>query len=607
MQFIGEIQGQPLLILVDSGSSHCFLHSSFASVVRGARALSVPSVVTVADGSSIQCSSEIPNAEWSVQSISFHSTFKLLSIGSFDMILGMDWLQAFSPMKVDWTQRQMTIPYGAKHITLQGSQADGAPCNLLRLYQVSDSAHAPASVHPDIQQLLDSFSHLFAEPTALPPQRQCDHTIPLVPGAQPVAVRQYRYLPTLKSEIEAQVTDMLQQGIVQPSSSAFSSPVLLVRKKDGSWRFCVDYRQLNPLTVKTKFPIPVIDELLDELSSAKYFSCLDLRAGFNQIRLAPGEEHKTAFQTHWGQFEFTVMAFGLTGAPNTFQGAKNSTLKPLLCKCVLVFFDDILIYSATWEEHIQHLQQVFTLLSNDKWQIKLSKCTFGQQSVSYLGHVVSQSGVATDPSKIDSIQLWPEPKDVKQLRSFLGIAGYHRKFVRHFAVMARPLTDLLKKGALFIWTSVHLEAFAALKHALVTALVVSSPNFDKPFQLQTDASDAGVGAVLLQDGHPLVFVSKALGPRTRGLSTYEKEYLAILLAVQQWHSYLQHAEFTIFTDQRSLMHITDQRLHTPWQLKMYTKLVGLQYRIVYKPGASNLAIHLHRLSCQRFLILPHRG
>lgn len=512
MQFIGEIQGQPLVILVDSGSSHSFLHSSFAAVVRGARALSVPSVVTIADGSSIQCSSEIPNAEWSVQSFSFHSTLKLLPIGSFDMILGMDWLQAFSPMKVDWTQRQMTIPYGAKHITPQGSQADGAPCNLLRLYQVSDSAHAPASVHPDIQQLLDSFSHLFAEPTALPPWRQCDHTIPLVPGAQPVAVRQYRYLPTLKSEIEAQVTDMLQQGIVWPSSSVFSSPVLLVRKKDGSWRFCVDYRQLNALTVKTKFPIPVIDELLDELSSAKYFSCLDLRAGFNQIRLAPGEEHKTAFQNHWGKFEFTVMAFGLTGAPNTFQGAMNSTLKPLLRKCVLVFFDDILIYSATWEEHIQYLQQVFTLLSNDKWQIKLSKCTFGQQSVSYLGHVVSQSGVATDPSKIDSIQLWPEPKDVKQLRSFLGLAGYYRKFVRHFAVMAWPLTDLLKKGALFIWTSVHSEAFAALKHALVTAPVLSLPNFDKPFQLQTDASDAGVGAVLLQDGHPLAFVSKALGP-----------------------------------------------------------------------------------------------
>lgn len=209
------------------------------------------------------------------------------------------------------------------------------------------------------------------------------------------------------------------------------------------------------------------------------------------------------------------MAFGLTGAPNTFQGTMNATLKPLLCKCVLVFFDDILIYSSSWEDHIQHLQQVFSLLSNDKWQIKPSKCSFGQQSVSYLGHVVSQSGVATDPSKIDSIKLWPQPKDVKQLRSFLGLACYYRKFVRHFAVIARPLTDLLKKGTLFIWTSVHSDAFAALKNALVTAPVLSLPNFAKPFQLQTDASVAGVGAVLLQDGHPLAFVSKALGPRTR--------------------------------------------------------------------------------------------
>jgi hypothetical protein len=222
-------------------------------------------------------------------------------------------------------------------------------------------------------------------------------------------------------------------------------------------------------------------------------------------------------------------------------------------------------------------------LAKDKWLVKLSKCRFGQQSISYLGHIVSQSGVATDPAKIDAIKLWPQPTDVKQLRSFLGLAGYYRKFVRHFAVIARPLTDLLKKGSLFIWTSVHSSAISALKNALVQALVLALPDFSKEFQLQTDAT------VLLQGGHPLAFVSKALGPRTRGLSTYEKEFLAILMAVAQWRSYLQYAEFTIFTDQRSLMHVTDQRLHTPWQLKMYTKLAGLQYRIVYKPGVSNLA------------------
>jgi hypothetical protein len=351
----------------------------------------------------------------------------------------------------------------------------------------------------------------------------------------------------------------------------------------------VDYRQLNALTVKSKYPIPVIDELLDELSGASWFSCLDLRAGFNQIRLAPGEEHKTAFQTHCGQFEYTVMSFGLTGAPNSFQGAMNTTLHPLLRKCVLVFFDDILVYSATYADHVQHLAQVFELLSQDQWLVKLSKCSFAKQSINYLGHVVSAAGVSTDPTKIAAVQAWPTPTDVKQLRSFLGLTGYYRKFVQHYAVIARPLTDLLKKGTLFIWTLNHTTAFNTLKQALTEAPVLALPDFSKPFQLQTDASDTGVGAVLLQNGHPLAFVSKSLGPKTRGLSTYEKEYLAILIAVDQWRSYLQHAEFTIFTDQRSLMHITDQRLQTPWQMKLYTKLVGLQFQVVYKPGVSNLA------------------
>ena len=269
------------------------------------------------------------------------------------------------------------------------------------------------------------------------------------------------------------------------------------------------------------------------------------------------------------------MAFGLIGAPNTFQGAMNTTLHPLLCRCALVFFDDILVYSHTLEDHIQHLRQVFTLLARDQWKVKISKCRFAQQSISYLGHIVSHNGMSTDPSKIESIQQWPQPQNIKELRSFLGLASYYRKFMQHFATLARPLTDLLKKGPIFIWTPAHQAALDALKFALVSALVLALPDFSKPFQLQTDASDSGVGAVLLQDGHPLAFVSKSLGPRTRALSTYEKEFLAILVEVEQWRSYLQHSEFTIFTDQRSLMHITDQRLQTQWQLKMHYKLASL--------------------------------
>jgi len=319
---------------------------------------------------------------------------------------------------------------------------------------------------------------------------------------------------------------------------------------------CVDYRMLNALTVKSKFPIPVIDELLDELSSARWFSSLDLRAGFNQIRLAPGEEFKTAFQTHWGQFEYIVMSFGLTGAPNIFQGAMNKTLKPLLRKCIIIFFDDILFYSSSFEEHLQHLQQVFELLAQDQWLVKLSKCRFAQESISYLGHVISAKGVGTDPTKVEVVHQCPQPADVKELRSFLGLAAYYRKFVRNFSIIARPLHDLLRKGQLFVWTEAH-------QSALISAPVLALPDFSLPFQIQTDASDRGVGTVLLQQGHPLAFVSKALGPRTRGLSAYEKEYLAILVAVEQWRPYLQHGEFIIFSDHRSLMHLTKQRLHTP--------------------------------------------
>jgi len=412
-------------------------------------------------------------------------------------------------------------------------------------------------------------------------------SFPLIPGAAPVQVRPYRYAPALKSEIEAQIQEMLQNGIIQKSNIPFSSSVILVKKKDNTWRFCVDYRHLNAITVKCKYPVPIIDEFLDELSRAKWFSSLDLRAGFHQIRLKSGEEFETAFQTHLGQFEFRVMSFGLTGAPGSFQGAMNDTLAPYLRKFVLVFFDDILIYSTSWQEHLLHIRQVFELLVKDQWKIKLSKCTFGTQEIKYLGHVISDQGVSTDPDKVAVVANWPTHANVRELRVFLGLAGYYRKFVKHFGIIYKPLTDLLKKHSVFVWTAVHQDSFAALKHALCTAPVLALPVFSRPFSLETDASGLGVGAVLMQEGHPLAFISKALGPKSQGLSTYEKEYLAILMAIQQWRSYIQHSEFIIYTDQKSLTQLTEQRLHTHWQQKVFSKLLGLQYRVVYKKGSDN--------------------
>ena len=353
-----------------------------------------------------------------------------------------------------------------------------------------------------------------------------------MPGVAPFSSRPYRFSPAIKDEVEKQVKDMLASGIIQKSASPFSSAVLLVRKKDNTWRFCVDYRQLNAITAKSKYPVPIIDELLDELTGACWFSKLDLRSGFHQIRLKPGEEFKTAFQTYFGQFEFRVMPFGLTGAPGTFQDAMNSTLAPFLQKFVLVFFDDILIFSSSYEEHLHHLQLVFQQLQDHDWKIKLSKREFAKQSIAYLGYVITPAGVTIDPQKVAAVVNWCTPQSVKDLRSFLGLAEYYRKLVRNFGILAKPLTELLKKNTLFIWTTSHDQSFQALKQALSSSPVLALPDFSKPFRIETDASASGIDAVLTQEGHPLAFLSKALGHRSRGLNTYEKEYMAVLMAVQ---------------------------------------------------------------------------
>lgn len=261
---------------------------------------------------------------------------------------------------------------------------------------------------------------------------------------------------------------------------------------------------------------------MDELSRARWFSINDLFARYHQVRLKEGEEYKTTFLTHSGHFEFTMMSFGLTGAPNTFQRAMDLTLAPLLRKCVIVLFDDILVFSPTYEQHLVDLKQVFELLQAEHWHIKLSKCHFVQQHLTYLGHIISAEGIATDPAKVEAIITWSVPANVRELGSYLGLASFYQKFIKHFAILAKPLTNLLKKGVFFIWTSEHQLAFDTLKQAMRSTLVLAGiaiPDFNKQFVIETDASNTSVGAVLMQQGHPLAFVSKPLGPRTQGLST----------------------------------------------------------------------------------------
>ncbi|CAJ2641599.1 unnamed protein product [Trifolium pratense] len=371
----------------------------------------------------------------------------------------------------------------------------------------------------------------------------------------------------------------------------------------------LDYRALNAVTVKDRFPIPTIDELFDELYGTKWYSKLDLRSGYHQIRMASADVQKTAFRTHLGHYEFLVMPFGLCNAPSTFQNVMNTVFQQYLCQFVIVFFDDILVYSKTLEEHLHHLELVFNCLLENKFFLKDSKCTFAQESISYLGHIVSAKGVGPDPEKIQAMSEWPIPTTIKQLRGFLGLTGFYQKFVKDYAIIASPLTDLLRKDA-FNWSASAQIAFDALKKAMSEAPVLVLPNFDEEFTMETDASGTGMGAVLCQKGHPICYYSKKLCPKMQKASTYVRELCAITSAVKKWRSYLLGRKFIIHTDQRSLRELMTQIIQTPEQQFYLAKLLGYSYEIIYKPGAQNRVadalsrVHENPSQCQTITI-PH--
>jgi hypothetical protein len=380
---------------------------------------------------------------------------------------------------------------------------------------------------------------------------------------------------------------MLKEGVIQPSTSPYSSPVLLVKKKDGSWHFCVDYRALNAITIKDRFPISTIDELIDELHGSVVFTTIDLRSGYHQIRLVPEDIPKTGFRTLDGHYEFLVMSFGLTNAPSIFQAAMNDLLRPFLRMFALVFFDDILVYSPTWQTHLTHLQQVLQALAHHQFFAKLSKCQFGVSSVEYLGHIISVEGVRADPSKLQAMVEWPVPKNITALRAFLGLTGFYRRFVLNYATIASPLTYLLKANS-FTWSDAANVAFINLKSAMSTLPLLSLSDFTIPFEVTTDASLTAVGAVLSKNSKPLAFFSKKLNPRLSASSTHVRELYAVTEAIKKWRQYLLGSTFKIFTDHKSLKSLMTQTIQIPEQQKWLTKNLGYTYEIHYKPGKENV-------------------
>nr|KYP37785.1 Transposon Ty3-I Gag-Pol polyprotein [Cajanus cajan] len=336
----------------------------------------------VGNGEHISCSHVCPSVPIMIQTHEFAVSLYVLPIEGVDIVLGLSWLRTLGLVTADFSIPSFSFTHQNQQLTIIGDSTSLSPASFHQFY--STTLDHP---HPDISHLLHSYASVFAKPSGLPPTRPHDHHIPLTPNSNPVNVKPYRY-PHYQKDIMTQlISDMLTDGIIQPSNSPFSSPVLLIKNKDGTWNFCVDYKALNALTIKDRFPIPTIDELLDELGHAKVFTKLDLQFGYHQIRLYPPDIPKIAFRTFDGHYEFLVMPFGLSNAPSTFQSAMNDLLRPFLRKFVLVFFDDILVYSESFTVHLFHLRSVLQLLSENHYQAKLSKCVFGVQSVAYLGHI----------------------------------------------------------------------------------------------------------------------------------------------------------------------------------------------------------------------------
>ncbi|KAK1697825.1 hypothetical protein QYE76_014522 [Lolium multiflorum] len=437
---------------------------------------------------------------------------------------------------------------------------------------------------------MTEFGDVFPEevPAGLPPLRGIEHQIDLIPGASLPNRAPYRTNPEETKEIQKQVQALLDKGYIRISLSPCAVPVILVPKKDGTWRMCVDCRAINNITIRYRHPIPRLEDMLDELSGAAVFSKIDLRSGYHQIRMKEGDEWKTAFKTKFGLYEWLVMPFGLTNAPSTFMRLMNHVLREFIGKFVVVYFDDILIYSRNESDHTIHIRHVLQVLRDNKLYGNLEKCTFCKDKVIFLGYVVSKHGVEVDVSKIEAIQNWPTPMNVSQVRSFHGLAGFYRRFVPNFSTIAAPLNELTKKGVVFEWGVAQDHAFDELKRLLTSAPLLALPDFNKQFEIECDASGIGIGGVLMQEGRPIAYFSEKLSGAKLNYPIYDKELYALIRVLEVWQHYLWPKEFIIHSDHEALKYLKAQSTLHKRLAKWVEFIESFPYIIKHKKGKDNI-------------------
>ncbi|KAK7925711.1 hypothetical protein WMY93_008021 [Mugilogobius chulae] len=431
---------------------------------------------------------------------------------------------------------------------------------------------------------------------SLPPHRPYDCPIDLLPGAPLPCSRLYNLSRPENEAMEKYIQESLAAGIIRPSSSPVGAGFFFVDKKDKSLRPCIDYRGLNKITVKNKYPLPLISSAFTPLCGSTVFTKLDLRNAYHLVRIREGDEWKTAFNTPLGHFEYLVMPFGLTNAPAVFQNLVNDVLRDMIGRYVFVYIDDILIFSKDLETHKLHVRKVLQRLLENKLFVKAEKCQFHAPSVSFLGYIIAQGKVQMDPEKLTAVREWPSPTSRKELQRFLGFANFYRRFIRNFSRVAAPLTALTSTSHPFVWTQEAEAAFKELKLRFTSAPVLVQPNPDLQFVVEVDASDSGVGAVLSQHSssdqklHPCAYFSRKLSSAERNYDIGNRELLAIKLALEEWRHWLEGAihPFIVWSDHKNLTYLQSAKRLNSRQARWALFFDRFNFTLTYRPGSKNL-------------------
>ena len=486
--------------LFDSGASHSFMSRRFAIEHQ----LSIRKVHTPfhieAPGATLVTNEVVNLAHLDVMGLTFSINFLIIDLEDLDVIIGMNWMSRHDGV-IRCNPRSIKLKHPSEVRVIFFLYKKGGP----KLYALN------AIVIPELEAIpvVCEFSDVFPEELpGMPPNRDIEFVIDLLPGTAPIYKRPYRMSSDEWVELKKQLEILLKKDFIRLSTSPWGCPALFVEKKDKTLRMVVDYRPLNAVTVKNKYPLPRIDILFDQLVGAKFFSKIDLHLDYHQIKIHEEDIPKTAFSTRYGLHEYTVMSFGLTNAPAYFMYLMNSIFFKELDVFVIIFIDDILIFSKTEEEHAEHLCIILQRLRDHRLYAKFSKCEFWLMKISFLRHVLSENGIEVDPGKVEDVLNWAQPQNVKEVRGFLGLAGYYRRFIENFSKISKPLTELLKKGVPFKWTDPCEKAFQTLKTKLTTAPILVQPDITKNFDVYCDALRIGLGCVLIQEGRVIAYASR---------------------------------------------------------------------------------------------------